>query len=294
MLSKLSPRDVCFVLWGLGKLGFNWSDDMLRPVQSISNGKEVTPLGLGAVRYLRDHIYDLGEQDLSILLYSFGELKMPWNKLSPNIESQISNQMFLLKDNLSPRSLANCLFGLARAGAKWRTLSIVMRNSILFSLFQINTDVTESDQEPSNSKRFNGLAAMNPMELSQSAYSLGLMEVRYSDFNIHQQERFLRSIDMVSSKMSPHGRSTCILGLATMKIDKSALTAIDSLLSQVIEDLQRPECNIDDVSSDFLTDQNFCQRYLTSLKALSKLQVSLSIDQKSAMSDNYKRICGGR
>eukprot|EP01035_Chromulina_nebulosa_P019796 gene19796-25738_t len=118
VLSRVMPslpvRSAVYSLWGLGRMGFNWTEMQSR-CSSLEGGREAAPLSLTVIQYLKQRVSSMREHEYTVLLYALGELSTPWQSLG-NVTEKISHRATRLSSFLTPRSTSNGLHGLAKCG----------------------------------------------------------------------------------------------------------------------------------------------------------------------------------
>jgi hypothetical protein len=263
VLLKLTTRAATYVLWGLGKMSFNWSDDFLRPVKSLPQGDDTIPLAHTVIKYYRSNLAHSNEKELSTLLYSFGELKMPWDSLSPNVKVKVYAQFERFSGTIRSRDIANALMGIARCGISWSDIPPATQAAIIAAIAPNN---------PSDGlSNFRGLARMNHIELSQTISSFGLMNVTWDELPSTVQGSLLAEINSKASTTPLHNRCDVLWGFAAMGVPKAMIPL--NLLSSLIKDLQHylqesPE-----------SSQKLPNELTTALKAMSKLRIEFLKDE---------------
>lgn len=315
------------MLWGLARMGFRWSTDFLRPVKSLATGAEVIPLGHSLIRYLRQHMTSLSEHEFSVLLYSLGELRMPWDKLSTKVAEMMYNQTVRLSRHLRARSTANALYGLSQCGIVWSSMPNMARDAWVMALvncgdlFDSNSASDQIDKEfndtstfgnISNEKRLldkigvvedissafdkpksvgKGIQSMNAGEVSQTVYSLGVMQMPWSQSSPILKASIIREVVRSCMQMSPYGRSACLSGMSMMNCVANDVP--QNLIAAVVNDI----LNLDDKGLSNLRVLNKDQsvndlnkRYFTTMKAIIKLQLPLSNDTRHRIQAVYESV----
>ena len=130
------------------------------------------------------------EHDFSVLLYSFGSLKLDWHKdLSGNVQDKIIHRVTRVAKHLTSRSLANGLIGLSKTGITWNELSpaavkaweeAIESNSSSSSSYY-STYQTESNDLSKYNTINRGFTSMNEFEMEQTLCAMINLKVNWND-----------------------------------------------------------------------------------------------------------------
>lgn len=198
MLGRLTPRAAAFVFWGLGKMGYRWRQFQV-PTPSLPNGRLAEPLADAATRYLTGRVGGMKEQDLAVLLFALGLLKVSWADLPATLREKVYNRIVKVAPFFSARSLSNLLWGLGKADLKWGTLPKPAQEALLSLL-------TGS----------RGLDAMNAHEVVQCVHGLSLSSASWLDVGPEVQLSIINALKRVTEEVSCRALSTALDSLYRM------------------------------------------------------------------------------
>lgn len=211
---KLNNREAVFTLWGLSKMGFSWLS-ISHPTKSLPNGNQVSPLSIIVTKYLRQKLYSMREFEYSVLWYALGEMNANIYDFEDLIIEKLSKRILGVSNSIESRSVSNSLHGMAKCGVVWQKLPQESRSAWVAALLDIpyNTSVIYN-----NDGKQRGIPQMNPLEVSQTVFALGLMNATWSEFPEILQNVITSQVNDLYSKMTHFGRSSCLWGLAFMLV----------------------------------------------------------------------------
>lgn len=223
---KLHVRAAAYTLWGLSKMGFQW-DDMRSRTRSLAGGREADPLSDSVSKYLRQRVASMKEHEYSVLLYSLGGLRVqlqgtPEHTLPSYVTDKIHHRATRVSTFLTSRSLANSLYGLGKCGVRWMSLPVETRDAWQVAMVRTTSPpvtafaVNTRGRDTATERR--GLAGMRTVELAQTLYGLGQLQVPWMSLSLEARTAILREVEQPStvSSMDPHSLSSGLWGLSAM------------------------------------------------------------------------------
>jgi hypothetical protein len=241
---KLHVRAAAYTLWGLSKMGFQW-DDMRSRTRSLAGGREADPLSDSVSKYLRQRVASMKEHEYSVLLYSLGGLRVqlqgsPEHTLPSYVTDKIHHRATRVSTFLTSRSLANSLYGLGKCGVRWMSLPVETRDAWQDAMVRTTSPgtafpVNSRGRDAATERR--GLAGMRTVELAQTLFGLGQLQVPWKSLSLEARTAILREVEQPStvSSMDPHSLSSGLWGLSAMgcplqELPPSLLAAVRSRL----------------------------------------------------------------
>ena len=223
---KLHVRAAAYTLWGLSKMGFQW-DDMRSRTRSLAGGREADPLSDSVSKYLRQRVASMKEHEYSVLLYSLGGLRVqlqgsPEHTLPSYVTDKIHHRATRVSAFLTSRSLANSLYGLGKCGVRWMSLPVETRDAWQDAMLRTTSPpgpalaVNARGRDTATERR--GLAGMRTVELAQTLFGLGQLQVPWKSLSVEARTAILREVEQPStvSSMDPHSLSSGLWGLSAM------------------------------------------------------------------------------
>lgn len=223
---KLHVRAAAYTLWGLSKLGFQW-DDMRSRTRSLAGGREADPLSESVIRYLRQRVASMKEHEYSVLLYSLGGLRVQFegsqeHALPSYVTDKIHHRATRVSTFLTSRSLANSLYGLGKCGVHWMNLPAETRSAwqdaMLRTAPPASAAVAGITKGRDSTTERRGLAGMRTIELAQTLYGLGQLQVPWKSLSVDARTSIAREMEQHSRQgsMDPHSLSSGLWGLSVM------------------------------------------------------------------------------
>lgn len=222
---KLHVRAAAYTLWGLSKMGFHWENMQVR-TRSLAGGREADPLSESVNKYLRQRVASMKEHEYSVMLYSLGGLRAQLQgnsevSLPSYVIDKIHHRATRVSAFLTSRSLANSLYGLGKCGVRWIDLAADTRSAWEDAMLR---SPAPSPTAPvgicrnGNSGDRRGLPGMRTMELAQTLYGLGQLQVPWKVLTQRTRDVLYWEVQQPGKvdSMDLHSVSSGLWGFAAM------------------------------------------------------------------------------